>query len=178
MKLRIIAGLYKGKHLYCTSENECRPTKDRIKESLFSSLQGVCQHAICLDICAGNGSLGFEALSRGAAHIDFVDINTQFVKKNRQLFADTLPCAIYQQDAVAYLKQCQRQYDLIFIDPPWAKQMLYYSILEHIMAFNILKADGIILCEHNSSLALPSGYRVEKEKQFKKIKVSFIRRVS
>ena len=73
--MRIISGKYKGLRLKFNKTVQLRPTKDRVKESLFSMLGDICDNAICLDLFAGTGALGLEAISRGAKYIDFVDVD-------------------------------------------------------------------------------------------------------
>ena len=171
--MRIIAGTYKGHKLDYDKSKELRPTQDRVKEALFSILGDRCDQAVCLDLFAGSGSLGLEALSRGASHVDLVDTNIQFAKKNKQKLGDPEHCHCYGQRALAFLKRCTINYDLIFLDPPWTKETLFSQSLKAIFDFDILSEHGLIVCEHPDKIRIETGNVIQK-KQYSDTCLSFI----
>ncbi len=164
--MRIISGLYKGKRLAFDTNALLRPTKDRVKEACFSSLADHCRDAICLDLFAGSGSLGFEALSRGAQHVDFVDINPLYVHKNKQICSPDTSLSINKSKASAFIKKTTKKYDIIFLDPPWIEPEHYTHSLNQIFEFDILNKLGIIVCEHTKDACDFNGFDIIKQKKF------------
>ncbi len=128
--MRIIAGKYKGRVLASFQADHIRPTTDRVKESLFNKWMRHTEDAKVLDLFAGTGNLGLEALSRGAVHVDFVELNVksiQILKKNVDLLkVPTSEYSISKQDVLLYLKKYQGEpYNLILIDPPFTEKMAH-----------------------------------------------------
>jgi len=128
--LRIIGGQWRGRRLTFTAQEGLRPTLDRHRETLFNWLMFEVEGARCLDLFAGSGALGLEALSRGAAQVDFVDASAQACSTIRQ-HLQTLHCQqarVHHRPAEAWLKQqaelTSTPYDLIFLDPPFHKDLL------------------------------------------------------
>jgi 16S rRNA (guanine966-N2)-methyltransferase len=122
--LRIIAGEFKGRRLKTPASNKVRPTSDRVREAWFSILQQSIPEARVLDLFAGSGALGFEALSRGAISVDFVEKHTASLATIREN-ATTLKVedrvTIHRMDAVRFAERLQpAQYDVAFADPPYA----------------------------------------------------------
>ena len=150
--MRIIAGKAGGLRLKSLKNRDVRPTLDRVKESMFSIIAFYVPDTEVLDLFAGFGSLGIEALSRGAKNADFVEIN----KRHLQIIEDNLDKAnlqesadLYQSDVYDYLKSCQKKYDLIFMDPPYKKGMSKKTI-DLIIKNNLLKAEGLIINEKSA----------------------------
>ena len=132
--MRIIGGKYKGRVLSSFQADHIRPTTDRVKESLFNKWMGYTEEARVLDLFSGTGNLGLEALSRGAIHVDFVDLNVksiQILKKNVELLKlAASEYAIYKQDVLLHLKKYQGEpYHLILIDPPFTEKMAHDVML-------------------------------------------------
>jgi 16S rRNA (guanine966-N2)-methyltransferase len=124
--MRIIAGQFKGHRLVAFKANHIRPTTDRVKESLFNRLQGDVPGAKVLDLFSGTGSLGLEALSRGAERVQFVDSHAKSIailKKNVDLLKVESSVSITQMDVCQFLKTLQSPFELIFIDPPFTNKM-------------------------------------------------------
>lgn len=125
--VRIIAGLWRGKHIPVSDNAAVRPTGDRIRETLFNWLGNTLHEARCLDLFCGSGILGLEALSRGAAAITFVDNNSEVITQLKKT-VESLPLAqksrvsILQQDALSPRKSSA--YDIIFLDPPFKSDLL------------------------------------------------------
>src|SRR5437899_4035158 len=122
--LRIIAGEFKGRRLKAPGGRTVRPTGDRVKEAWFSILQQSIPAARVLDLFAGSGALGFEALSRGAVSVDFVETqraSLAVLKANTQLLKVEDRVTIHRMDAVRFAERLQpAQYDIAFADPPYA----------------------------------------------------------
>ncbi len=157
--MRVISGLARGVRLNSPAEGT-RPTSDRVKESLFSMIHANMEDAIVLDFFAGSGALGIEALSRGAQTCDFVEndrralsVLKENVKKCR------LEGACYHAlDALKYLERCKKNYDVIFMDPPYARggqDDLVALLLEGSMLREILDKEGLLIIEIPSELASP-----------------------
>ena len=130
-QLRIIGGLNRGRKLSFPDGEGLRPTTDRIRETLFNWLQTSIAGAHCLDLFAGSGALGLEALSRGASSATFVDTNPRaiaFLAKNIDIlgFENT---ALVKSSSLDWLAQTGTQlFDLVFVDPPFGQQMLEQSV--------------------------------------------------
>ncbi len=153
--MRVIAGSAKGTRLNTLEGLDVRPTTDRVKEGLFSSIQFQIPHAHVLDLFAGSGQLGIEALSRGAAHAVFVDQSLkslQIVQQNLEKTRFLEKSELFQQSAEQYLAECHQQFDLIFLDPPYRKQILE-KILPALSP--LLRPDGKIIAEHEINCSLP-----------------------
>jgi len=125
-QLRIIGGSMRGRKIDFIEVDGLRPTLDRIRETLFNWLMGDVQGANCLDLFAGSGALGFEALSRGAQSVHFVDANADVSKQIGQCLQqiDINNCQVHQQTAESFLKRNQQAFDLIFLDPPFERGLL------------------------------------------------------
>ena len=144
--MRIIAGRYKGMRLHFPKSTHLRPTQDRVKEGLFSALSVRCEKANVLDLFCGSGSLGLEALSRGALSVCFVDKDTRYVNRNLDTIDDNVD--VVKKDVLGFLKTCNQSFDLIFLDPPWQSCSLFDRSLMAISEFGILKHSGMVVCEH------------------------------
>lgn len=151
--MRIIAGKAGGLKLKSLKGRDVRPTLDRVKESMFNIIAFYLPGAEVLDLFAGFGSLGIEALSRGADRADFVEIKRSHLKvveenlKKAKLFEQA---AVYNQDVYLYLKKCSRKYDLIFMDPPYEKDMTAEAV-KLIVDNNLLNEGGLIVTEKSAN---------------------------
>lgn len=162
--MRIIAGKARGRKLLPPATMETRPTLDRVKESMFSIIQNYIPEAVVVDVFAGTGSLGLEAASRGAKEVYLIDkSNTTFpiLKQN----IDNLkfqnfcfPLNLDSYDALDMLKKKGKIFDIIFIDPPYCKEMIPKAI-EIIYENNLLKKDGIIVTKIDSIEEIYEGYK-------------------
>lgn len=179
--MRVITGTARGRRLKELQGMETRPTTDRVKEAIFSIIQFELEGRRVLDLFAGTGQLGIEALSRGAAKADFVDQRRDaaaLIRENLQLcqLADrgTVHCA----EAFAFLASCRETYDIILLDPPYGTGLLQKA-LEQIQKFDILRDHGIIICESPleekpAELALPYG--LHRTYRYGKIQVATYRK--
>lgn len=147
--MRVISGKCRGVKLDTPKGMETRPTTERVKEALFSALQFEIAERIVLDLFAGSGQLGIEALSRGAKSAVFVDAGKDAisaVKANLKRTGLETVSEVYFTDSLQYLKKCNRQFSLIFLDPPYAETLLEDAI-KQISVFDILAPNGIIVTE-------------------------------
>jgi 16S rRNA (guanine966-N2)-methyltransferase len=124
--LRIIAGTWRGRKLRFPPSAAIRPTPDRVRETLFNWLGTATQAAQCLDLFAGSGALGLEALSRGAAHVTFVERDDAAARELRARLAEwqAQNARVVRGDALRYLAGAARAFDLVFLDPPFASPLL------------------------------------------------------
>lgn len=150
--MKIISGKYKGKKLEGYDIEGTRPTQDRIKESLFAMIQGDLRDATVLDLFAGSGNLGIEALSNGASIAYFVDSNPKCIevlnKNIRGIEKDTTK--VYNRDyweALEYFHNQNIRFDIIFLDPPYQLECLD-NIIQKIIEWDLLNIEGIIVCEY------------------------------
>ncbi|MBC7464389.1 MAG: 16S rRNA (guanine(966)-N(2))-methyltransferase RsmD [Bdellovibrio sp.] len=128
--MRIVSGKYKGRILTSFTADHIRPTMDRVKETLFNKWMHEVDGAKVLDLFSGTGSLGLEALSRGAKHVEFVDLNLksiQILKKNIELLKiPRTELMVVQRDVIAFLKKYHGDpFNLIMIDPPFTEKMAH-----------------------------------------------------
>ncbi len=148
--MRVIAGKYRGKKLKEFSLSSTKPTLDRVKEGLFSSIQFDLIGANVLDLFAGTGALGIECLSRGAGNVEFVDTSAEAIKIiNDNLKGIDGKFIVTKSDYVSYLNNALRQgkkYDIVLLDPPFDAGFGVKAI-EFIINNNLLTDDGIIMYE-------------------------------
>ena len=162
--MRIISGKARGRKLIPPATMETRPTLDRVKESMFSIIQGYILDSEVLDVFAGTGSLGLEAASRGAKEVYLIDkSNTTFplLKENIEnlKFQDfCIPLNLDSYDALNMLAKKGKVFDIIFIDPPYCKEMIPKA-MEIIKENKMLKENGIIVTKIDSIEEIYEGYK-------------------
>ena len=163
--MKIITGLARGKSLKTLNGDSTRPTTERVKEGLFSSIQFEIEGRRVLDLFAGSGQLGLEALSRGALECDFVDSSPDAVSIIKDNVSRTgLSCArVYRSDSLLYLSKCKNKYDIVFLDPPYNSGLLSKSFNA---VLNLINSGGIIVCEHPSDYLCPEvdNFRIKSYK--------------
>lgn len=158
--MRIIAGKFGGRHLNPPRDLKIRPTTDRVKQMIFDGLGYPFRFRQVLDLFAGTGNLGIEALSRGAQSVTFVDNSnaaTEIISANLQLLSLAAVGKIIRLDVFKALQQFSTeaiQFDLIFADPPYQK-MYAQSILGFLEGASLLAENGIVVLEHASRDFLP-----------------------
>ncbi len=148
--MRVISGKYRGKKLQGFDITGTRPTMDRVKESLFGMIQDKIPKSHCLDLFAGSGALGIEALSMGALSCDFVDnniISFNVLKENTKDLTEKI--TVVHADYKKYLKMANKSYDVIFLDPPYQSGLLNKA-LKYISEYDLLNENGIIICEYEN----------------------------
>lgn len=167
--IRIIAGKHRGRKLPVLMAEGLRPTTDRVKETVFNWLMPYIHDANCLDCFAGAGSLGFEALSRGAAQVHLVELNKAAAKQllaNKQLLkADNM--VVNNTDVLSFLKtQTPQSFELVFIDPPFRQDLVTQTC--ELLEGGWLAEQALIYVETETetegSQQLPSNWQLLKEK--------------
>ena len=179
--MRIISGSARGRKLKEPQGLDTRPTTDKVKESLFNIIQFELEGRRVLDLFAGTGQLGLEALSRGAEHCTFVDQRREaaaLVKENIRLCRFEDRTRVAQEEAQWFLRSCGERFDVIFLDPPYKTDLLNQCI-EKIAAFDILREHGIIVCESGADWSVPTltpPYEAGREYRYGQIKLTVCRR--
>ena len=165
--MRVISGKYKGKKLDGFTIEGTRPTMDRVKESLFGSIQNYVKNSVVLDLFAGSGSLGIEALSNGANSCYFCDNSREAIKvleNNLKEIDDSYIIKKDYNDVLKELKNKDIKFDLIFLDPPYKLNLINDSI-NKILEYNLLNKNGLIVCEYESEL-VECNLELIKEKKY------------
>ena len=170
--MRIISGKYKGRVLKGFSIDGTRPTMDRVKESLFAIIMPYLKDAECLDLFAGSGSLGIEALSNGALTCDFVDSNKIALDIIKTNIKDIPNGKLVLSDFKKFLKNTNKKYDIIFLDPPYGNNYIK-PCLEIIENNNLLKENGLVICEYEQEV-FESSYPILKEKKYGTTKIKIL----
>jgi 16S rRNA (guanine966-N2)-methyltransferase len=178
--VRIIAGSAKGRNLKSPKGMLTRPTQDRTRESLFNVLEnyGFLGSQV-LDVFAGTGALGLEALSRGAEHCVFIDHYTrQLIVENAALCGFTSQCEVLKMEVERALQRLQgRSFHYIFADPPYNKNLINDTI-RLIFQYGLLRPQGLILMEHSPKemISTDGPYHIFRTKRYgKDTCISFIR---
>lgn len=168
-QLRIIGGEWRGRKLRFPDVPNLRPTPDRVRETIFNWLAPMIHGARCLDLFAGSGALGLEALSRGAAFTQFVDSHnkaTQAIQSHLDLLNANEKAKVIQLDGLKFLKNDAQVYDLVFLDPPY--QLDFMQKVVPILEENGWLADNAMMyleIEKRQSLPeLPANWKQLKEK--------------
>ena len=181
--MRVITGIARGRKLKEPAGMETRPTTDRVKEGIFSSIQFELEGRRVLDLFGGTGQMGIEAISRGAAHCTFVDLRKDAVaviRENLSLTGFSQQARVVQGDALAFLSRCRETFDVIFLDPPYESGLLEKT-MELVTTIDIVSENGIIVCENGSNAGWPTvslPYRLQKEYRYGKIKTAVYRRLA
>jgi 16S rRNA (guanine(966)-N(2))-methyltransferase RsmD len=171
--MRITAGTMRGRRLKVPSGLALRPTSDKVKEALFNILSSQIEGATLLDLYAGTGSIGIDALSRGARNVIFVEINKkhlQYLKANLASFHFGGQVEVFAADAVDFLRKAKKQkrsFDIIFMDPPY-QSIEIEKILPMIQEGDMITDQGLVVIEHFHKKILPE--RVENLSFLKKYK--------
>jgi 16S rRNA (guanine966-N2)-methyltransferase len=167
--LRIIGGTWRGRRLRFPPQAEIRPTPDRVRETLFNWLGSRVPGSHCLDLFAGSGALGLEALSRGAAQVTFVEKDVVAVRELRARLAEwrATGAQVERSDALHFLGNAAQTFDIVFLDPPFASTLLEQScrLLEE---RHWLGANALIYVEtdaHTGLPPLPDTWTVTRAKQ-------------
>jgi 16S rRNA (guanine966-N2)-methyltransferase len=166
--MRVIAGIYRSRILKSLKGLALRPTSDRLRETLFNVLGSGIQDSRFLDVFAGTGAVGIEALSRGAEYVSFIDNHAPsaaLIRKNLAALKVHSGVTVICADAVrgletleAKVKTSDPAYDYIFIDPPYAATADYSRVLQKIAASNVLNHRGIVIVEHRKTFDLPESF--------------------
>lgn len=180
--MRIIAGRFRGRKLVSFQASHIRPTTDRVKESVFNKLQGTVDGARVLDLFAGTGSLTCECISRGAVHVDAVELNRKsivIIRDNLKLLEIEDEVSLYQDDVLKYLKRYEGEpYDLVIADPPFTEKMAD-DVLMALASSRAVGPETTVVTESSSHEKVQESYPdLEKtdERDYGDKRVTFWRR--
>lgn len=175
--MRVISGSLRGLRLESPDGMDTRPTLDRVKEALFSMLFGRTQDAVGLDLFAGSGALGIELLSRYGRECSFVDSDPRALgvaRANAEKARLGDRAIFYGKSFDAFLESTDKQFDIIFMDPPYDKE-LYEPALDIIRRRKLLAHGGVIVCECKSDyIPLSDGFDVVKDKTYGKVRLCIL----
>lgn len=177
--MRVITGIARGKKLVTADGNDVRPTPERVKEAMFSAIQFDVEGRTFLDLFAGSGQMGIEALSRGAEKTVFVDqspISVDHINRNLKNTGLADKAKVIRGDFTAVLLGMTEQFDYVFLDPPYAAGFLEKAI--KLVQKNV-KPHGIIICEHPKEQVLPDtvdGFIIKKQYHYGKVYLTFYAR--
>ncbi len=180
--MRVISGTAKGIQLKTAEGLDTRPTTDRVKESLFNIIAPEVYKAVVLDLFSGSGSLGIEALSRGAEFADFVEkspVPVSCIKDNLTKTRLSEKATVNASDVFLYLEKCRKQYDLIFMDPPYHSDTISKSI-ELICKNNLLRDSGIIVCECDHDEAVLQSFsdiKLYDKRKYGRVLLNFFKKM-
>ena len=155
--MRVISGTLKGKNIEGYNISGTRPTMDRVKESVFSTIQDSIKNSVVLDLFAGSGQLGIEAISNGSKLCYFIDNNkeaTNTIKKNIELLNIKDKSIVLNYDykkSLNYFKDNNIKFNIIFVDPPYDYDVLD-KVISKILEYNLLEKKGILVIEHTKEI--------------------------
>lgn len=170
--MKIISGTLKGKTLEGYHLKGTRPTMDRVKESLFAMIQNHVKDAVCLDLFAGSGNLGIEALSNGSQKVFFIDHSKEAIRtitKNIMECSLSSKVSIERKDYVTALNDFERagqKFDLIFLDPPYQEEYIPLAF-SHLEQGDLLESGALVVCEVDNLSFLPSETSLLRYKERK-----------
>ena len=179
--MRVISGLFKGRVLEGFDIEGTRPTQDRVKESLFGSIQDYLEDSIVLDLFAGSGNLGIEALSNYAKECYFVDnnkiaINTIKSNLNKIGISSNILNKDFKE-ALNYFKDNNIKFDLVFLDPPYKDDYIDYSV-EYLLNNKLLNDNAIIVTEFENNIRTDyDELKIKKEKKFGYKKIVIFKKI-
>ena len=160
--VRVIGGIYRGRRLGSVDGSRVRPTSDRLRETLFNILAPRIADSRFLDICAGSGAVGIEALSRGASHATFIEKSRHAcsVIEDNLAALGIADMNILHRDALAALRRLgenQLEFDIVFLDPPYASE-IYEKVMETLGSTDLVAEGGIVVVEHRAKLPPQEEY--------------------
>lgn len=180
--MRVVSGSARGVRLFAPKNLKTRPTSDFIKESLFNIIRDDIFDCNFLDLFAGSGAIGIEALSRGARYACFVDIAEYcdvFIRRNLKATRLMNKACILKMDALIALKKLEniKKYDIIFVDPPYFSDLGFMNdILNTIIKYGILRSEGYVIMEvaSTSLYNFDNGFDIFRVKEYSSTKLLFL----
>jgi 16S rRNA (guanine966-N2)-methyltransferase len=154
-KMRVIGGTHRGRRLRSVGGLAVRPTSDRLRETLFNIITPLIKGSRFLDICAGSGAVGIEALSRGASEVTFIERSRHacaVIDANLSSLGIARAATIINRDAAASLRRLDedvRQFDIAFFDPPYASE-IYTQVMNQLGSDSVLSAGAVVVVEHRA----------------------------
>ena len=173
--MRVITGLARGRRLKSLPGDDVRPTSDKVKEGIFSAIQFDIEGRRFLDLFAGSGQMGIEALSRGCASSVFVDVSKEsakIIKENIAVCKFEEESRVVNSDFSVFLATCKDTFDIAFLDPPYKAGLLQKALLG---TTRVMSNFGIIICEHPTDISLPDkagDFKVSKVYRYGKINLT------
>lgn len=155
--MRVTTGLARGRNLEAPQGLDTRPSSDMTKQAVFNIIQNYVEGAVFLDLFAGSGQMGIEALSRGAKTAVFIDNSPkaiEVIKANLKHCGLMEQARVAQMDAQSFLQGSSQKFDIVFLDPPYQKQIIH-QLFEQVVA--CMAPGGIIVCETERNEELPEG---------------------
>ncbi len=175
-----MAGRFGGRRISAPKGDRTRPTSDRVREALFSALGSFTADARVLDLCAGTGALGIEALSRGAAHATFVERDPSALRVIRAnldtLQVDDATKTLVLGDAIRFVASTSSSWSLVLCDPPYDDAIdIFTGLFAH--APRCLDSDGLMVLEHRTGvdLMLPATLRLERDRKYGDTVLSWVK---
>lgn len=168
--MRIISGVHKGRRIRAPKSLPVRPTTDMAKEGLFNILSNRYDFQDCtiLDLCSGTGNIAYEFCSRGATTVHAVDMNKhciRFIKETTQSL--NLSIHPFQSEVLSFLRHTAQTYDIIFADPPYDMDLLWFEqLVQIIFERNLMNPDGLCIVEHSKHMNLSNCINFEKSKTY------------
>lgn len=169
--MRVIAGKFRSRRLKGPGKLRLRPTSDRLRETLFNILGPSVEGSLFVDLYAGTGAIGIEALSRGAREVFFVEsraASARLIRENLQSLGVHESVEVIERDAVKALDSLASRHllaDFIFLDPPYAEREEQIRILEFLDDVHLIAPYGIVIAEHQSKTDLPERFtRLERRR--------------
>lgn len=177
--MRVITGTAKGRRLDTLEGTDVRPTTDMVKEAIFSAIQFDVEGRSFLDLFAGSGQMGIEAISRGAKNAVFIDNNSEaisVIKGNLQKTGFTDYAKVIKGEYSSFLASTNDKFDIAFLDPPY-----HIGILEKALSSvtKVMSEHGIIICEHPTDVKVPENlqdFSLERQRKYGKIIISIYRK--
>ena len=180
--MRIIAGEFRGRRLKSPDNYDIRPTSDKVKEAVFSMITPyISEDSVVMDVFAGTGNMGLEALSRGAGKAYFSDMSKdalRLVRENVRLCRAEDRCVLLSGDFRGNIARVPEKVDFFFVDPPYADGYILPAI-DAITDAGKLASDGMIICEHDKHDVLPEeyeGYVAVKDRRYGKTGITIYKR--
>lgn len=177
--MRVITGTAKGTRLLTLDGDSVRPSSEKVKEAVFSSIQFELEQSSFLDLFAGSGQMGIEALSRGAKNAVFIDNSFQSISIIKQNLGNcnlSENSIVLKSDFKDYLNNSKSKFDIAFLDPPYHLGLLEEAL---VLTSKVMNPNGIIICEHPSVVSLPDDinqFSKTKEYRYGKIFITVYRK--
>ncbi len=177
--MRIITGIARGKNIKTLDGNDVRPTSQKVKEAVFSAIQFDIEGRRVLDLFAGSGQLGLEALSRGAKSCVFVDnsnASIRIIKENIESVGFVEESKVFSSDYKTFTAMSRDTFDIAFLDPPYKKEMLLPALRS---VLPLMSDFGIIICEYPPEVEIPEsigGFSIYRTYRYGKINVTIYRK--
>lgn len=177
--MRVITGIARGRNLETLPTDDVRPTYDRVKEAMFSIIQFEIEGRRVLDLFAGSGQLGIEALSRGAESATFIDNSKKsidVVRRNLATVKMSDKATVIQADAVSFSANCAGRFDIAFLDPPYDSGLIEKALPNVAMK---MTDGGVIVCETEIHETLPESagdFKIYRDYKYGKTKITVYRR--